>query len=69
MNENPWNMPAMDRGKWTTGIDGVSVRFLVDHPEAKAVYWAGCAVEYDERAKKVGAPSSGFFTTRASTLW
>ena len=52
-NKNPWKMPAMDRGTWTTGIEGVSVRFLANHPDAKVVYWVGCAVEYDERAKKV----------------
>jgi len=54
-NGNPWNLPAMDRGNWATGLDaeGVQVRFLADHPDAEVVYWVGCAAEYDDRAKKV----------------
>lgn len=54
-NGNPWNLPAMDRGKWTSGLDaqGVQVRFLADHPDAEVVYWVGCAAEYDDRAQKV----------------
>ncbi len=54
-NGNPWNLPAMDRGNWTTGLDqeGVTVRFLADHLDAEVVYWVGCAAEYDDRAKKV----------------
>jgi Fe-S oxidoreductase len=54
-NGNPWNLPAMDRGNWATGLDkeGVDVRFLADHLEAEVVYWVGCAAEYDDRAKKV----------------
>ena len=54
-NGNPWNLPAMDRGNWTQGLEkeGVNVRFLADHPEAEVVYWVGCAAEYDDRAKKV----------------
>lgn len=50
-NGNPWNLPAMDRGNWATGLD--FVRFLADHPDAEVVYWVGCAAEYDDRAKKV----------------
>lgn len=54
-NGNPWNLPAMDRGNWATGLDkeGVDVRFLADHLDAEVVYWVGCAAEYDDRAKKV----------------
>ncbi|MFO0684300.1 MAG: (Fe-S)-binding protein [Sandaracinus sp.] len=54
-NGNPWNLPAMDRGNWATGLDkeGVEVRFLADHPDAEVVYWVGCAAEYDDRSKKV----------------
>ena len=54
-NGNPWNLPAMDRGKWTTGLkeEGVEVRFLADHLDAEVVYWVGCAAEYDDRAKKI----------------
>jgi Fe-S oxidoreductase len=54
-NGNPWNLPAMDRGKWTKDLDkeGVTVRFLPDHPDAEVVYWVGCAAEYDDRAKKI----------------
>lgn len=54
-NGNPWNLPAMDRGGWIKGLDaeGVTVRFLADHPDAEVVYWVGCAAEYDDRAKKV----------------
>jgi len=54
-NGNPWNLPAMDRGKWTAGLkeEGVEVRFLADHLDADVVYWVGCAAEYDDRAKKI----------------
>jgi Fe-S oxidoreductase len=39
-NGNPWNLPAMDRGNWATGLDaeGVQVRFLADHPDAEVVF-------------------------------
>ncbi len=54
-NGNPWNLPAMDRGNWATGLEkeGVNVRFLADHLDAEVVYWVGCAAEYDDKAKKV----------------
>ena len=54
-NGNPWNLPAGDRGGWAKEAEkeGVTVRFLAEHPEAEVVYWVGCAAEYDDRAKKV----------------
>ena len=54
-NGNPWNLPAGDRGNWAKDAekDGVTIRFLADHPDADVVYWVGCAAEYDDRAKKV----------------
>ena len=52
VNGNPWNLPAMDRGKWTDGL-GFEVPFIEDHPSAEVIYWVGCAANYDDNAKKV----------------
>ncbi len=48
-NGNPWNQSAMDRAKWSDGLD---IPLLSDHPEAEVVYWVGCAASYDNRAQK-----------------
>lgn len=56
VNGNPWNLPAMDRGKWTKGLEvaghAIDVPTLSDKPDAEVVYWVGCAAEYDDDAKK-----------------
>jgi Fe-S oxidoreductase len=49
-NGNPWNLSAMDRANWADGLD---LNFLADKPDAKVLYWVGCASSYDDRAKKV----------------
>jgi Fe-S oxidoreductase len=49
-NGNPWNLSAMDRANWADGLD---IHFLADKPDAKVLYWVGCASSYDDRAKKV----------------
>jgi Fe-S oxidoreductase len=49
-NGNPWNMSQMDRANWTEGLD---VPLLSDKPDAKVLYWVGCAASYDDRAKKI----------------
>ncbi|MEM9068538.1 MAG: (Fe-S)-binding protein [Myxococcota bacterium] len=50
VNGNPWNMSAMDRGGWASGLD---IPLLADNPGADVLYWVGCAASYDDRAKKV----------------
>jgi Fe-S oxidoreductase len=42
--------PAMERANWADGLD---LNFLADKPDAKVLYWVGCASSYDDRAKKV----------------
>jgi len=56
MNGNPWNLPAMDRGNWATGLEAggraIEVPLIADNPEAEVIYWVGCAANYDDDAKK-----------------
>jgi len=49
-NGNPWNMARMDRAGWSDGLD---IPMMSDKPDAKVLYWVGCAGSYDDRAKKV----------------
>lgn len=49
-NGNPWNISAMDRADWASGLD---VPTIDDNPHAEVLYWVGCAASYDDRAKKV----------------
>ncbi len=49
-NGNPWNLSRLDRGSWT---EGLAVKRMAEHPSAPVLYWVGCAVSYDERAKKI----------------
>lgn len=50
-NSNPWNISALDRGKW---MDGLEVPTMAES-EGKVDYllWVGCAASYDDRAKKI----------------
>lgn len=48
-NGNPWNQSAMDRAKWSDGLD---IPLLGDKPDAEVIYWVGCAASYDNRAQK-----------------
>lgn len=49
-NGNPWNLPAMDRADWSSGLD---IPFIADKPDAAVLYWVGCAASYDDRAKRI----------------
>ena len=49
-NGNPWNLSRLDRASWT---EGLPVKRMTDHPRAPVLYWVGCAVSYDDRAKKI----------------
>jgi len=50
VNGNPWNLSRMDRSAWTEGLD---IATMSTKPDAKVLYWVGCAASYDDRAKKV----------------
>ncbi|GAB5542348.1 MAG: heterodisulfide reductase-related iron-sulfur binding cluster [Sandaracinaceae bacterium] len=56
VNGNPWNLPAMDRGNWTSGLEAggrpLEVPLVADKPDAEVLYWVGCAANYDDSAKK-----------------
>jgi len=49
-NGNPWNLSRLDRATWT---EGLPIKRMADHPGAPVLYWVGCAVSYDDRAKKI----------------
>ncbi len=49
-NGNPWNLSRLDRAAWSEGLD---VAVISDKPDAKVLYWVGCAASYDDRAKKI----------------
>jgi Fe-S oxidoreductase/nitrate reductase gamma subunit len=48
---NPWGLPTADRTKWTDGLD---IRVLEPGEEVDVLLFVGCAVSYDDRAKKTG---------------
>lgn len=50
VNGNPWNIARSDRGNWAEGLD---IPLMSDKPDAKVLYWVGCAGSYDDRAKKI----------------
>ncbi len=50
VNGNPWNLARVDRGTWA---EGLGIPLMRDKPDAKVLYWVGCAGSYDDRAKKV----------------
>jgi Fe-S oxidoreductase len=49
-NGNPWNLARVDRSVWTEGLE---IRHMKDKPDAKVLFWVGCAASYDDRAKKI----------------
>ncbi|HEX3777363.1 MAG TPA: (Fe-S)-binding protein [Polyangiaceae bacterium] len=49
-NGNPWNLARVDRASWT---EGLNVKTCAEKPDAEVLYWVGCAVSYDDRAKKI----------------
>ena len=50
VNGNPWNLSRQDRSTWA---DGLNVPLARQKPDAKVLYWVGCAASYDQRAKKI----------------
>lgn len=46
----PWAIPATERGTWA---EGLGVRTLAEAGSAEYLWWVGCAVDVDERNKKV----------------
>jgi Fe-S oxidoreductase len=50
VNGNPWNLSRMDRSAWS---DGLGIPMMSEKPDAKVLYWVGCAASYDDRAKKI----------------
>ncbi|MEZ4287186.1 MAG: (Fe-S)-binding protein [Polyangiales bacterium] len=49
-NGNPWNISAMDRADWSSGLN---VPLISDNRDADVIYWVGCAASFDDRAKKI----------------
>jgi Fe-S oxidoreductase len=49
-NGNPWNLAASDRAGWA---EGLGIPLMSEKPDAKVLYWVGCAASYDDRAKKI----------------
>jgi Fe-S oxidoreductase len=47
---NPYGISHQRRTDWTIGLD---VPTLADRPDAEYVYWVGCAVAFDERARSI----------------
>ena len=47
---NPWGFAPETRAQWCQGLD---VPLMSDHPEAKILYFVGCAGSFDERGKAV----------------
>lgn len=55
---NPWNLPGNERPAWAQDL---KVPLLSEHPQAKVLYWVGCAASYDERAKKIARATVRLF--------
>ncbi len=47
---NPWGFSADTRADWCQGLD---VPLMTDKPDAKVLFFVGCAGSFDERAKKI----------------
>ncbi len=47
---NPYGISHQKRADWTIGLD---VPRISDNPDAEYLYWVGCAVSYDERARSI----------------
>ena len=59
-NGNPWNLSRLDRASWTEGLE---IKRMADHPTAPVLYWVGCAVSYDDRAKKIARATAELLLT------
>ncbi len=49
-NSNPWGLPSSQRGELASRLD---LPLLKENPDAKYLYFMGCAACYDTRAKDV----------------
>jgi Fe-S oxidoreductase len=47
---NPYGISHQKRADWASGLD---VPRISDKPDAEYLYWVGCAVSYDERARGI----------------
>ena len=47
---NPWGFSADTRADWAKGLD---VPLMMDHPQAKVLWFVGCAGSFDDRGKKI----------------
>jgi len=47
---NPWGFSADTRADWCQGLD---IPLMTDKPDAKVLFFVGCAGSFDERAKKI----------------
>jgi Fe-S oxidoreductase len=47
---NPYGISHQKRADWAIGLD---VPRIGDKPDAEYLYWVGCAVSYDERARSI----------------
>jgi Fe-S oxidoreductase len=47
---NPYGISHQKRADWAIGLD---VPRISDKPDAEYLYWVGCAVSYDERARSI----------------
>ena len=47
---NPWGFAPETRAEWCQGLD---VPLMSDHPEARILYFVGCAGSFDERGKAI----------------
>lgn len=47
---NPWGFSADSRADWCQGLD---VPLMTDKPDAKVLFFVGCAGSFDDRAKKI----------------
>jgi Fe-S oxidoreductase len=47
---NPFGISHQKRADWSLGLD---VPRVGDHPDAEYLYWVGCAVSYDDRARGI----------------
>lgn len=47
---NPWGFSADTRADWAKDLD---VPLMMDKPEAKVLYFVGCAGSFDDRGKKI----------------
>jgi Fe-S oxidoreductase len=51
---NPWNLPAADRGAWTSELPfPVLTMAEANGADVEVLFWVGCAGSYEEKGKRV----------------